>query len=206
MAKEKKSFIVYQSWRAAFELLNENEKATFITNLFKFNNNEEIVLDTPMLNMFWKSIEYNLYENDKRYKTSVENGSKGGAPKGNQNAKKQPNQPNSTQKQPNQLSVEQNNLNDNDNDNVNDNVKEKVKDKEKEDVKQNDKQVNIADKHLTNLSKLYYDESNVLEAKKLLDFIITEYGSYENILNLRFPNDISVQNNWLKLKNNILTT
>ena len=126
MGRDKKSFIVYQSWREPFELLTESEKSQFISNLFKFNEGEEIILDTPMLKMFWTSIEYNLTENDKRYKTSVENGSKGGAPKGNKNASKQPKQPNSTEEQPNQLSVEQNNLNDNvnDNDNVNGNVNE----------------------------------------------------------------------------------
>ena len=90
-----------------------------------FHRGEEPILNTPMLQIFWKSIEYNLYENDKRYKTSVENGKLGGAPKGNKNALKnkydleQPNQPNSTKEQPKQLWVKQNNLNVNVNDNVN---------------------------------------------------------------------------------------
>ena len=90
-----------------------------------FHRGEEPLLNTPMLQIFWKSIEYNLYENDKRYKTSVENGKLGGAPKGNKNALKnkydleQPNQPNSTKEQPNQLWVKQNNLNDKVNVNVN---------------------------------------------------------------------------------------
>lgn len=94
-----------------------------------FHRGEQPILNTPMLQIFWKSIEYNLYENDKRYKTSVENGKLGGAPKGNKNALKnkydleeqpnQPNQPNSTKEQPKQLWVNQNNLNDNGNDDVN---------------------------------------------------------------------------------------
>ena len=128
MATNKKSFIVYQSWRQPFDLLTEKEKAQFITNLFKFNNDEEIILDTPMLKMFWTSIEYNLSENDKRYTTSKINGALGGAPKGNKNAKKQPNQPNSTEIQPNQLRVEQNNLNANDNANDNANVNDNAND------------------------------------------------------------------------------
>ena len=92
-----------------------------------FHRGEQPILNTPMLQIFWKSIEYNLYENDKRYKTSVENGKLGGAPKGNKNALKnkydleQPNQPNSTKEQPKQLWVKQNNLNDNVNGNGNDN-------------------------------------------------------------------------------------
>jgi hypothetical protein len=131
MKTEKKSFIIYQSWEDSFNLLNCEEQSQFIKNLFLFNRGEEPILNTPMLSIFWKSIEYNLYENDKRYKTSVENGKKGGAPKGNSNAlklKEQPNQPKTTKEQPKQSSVKQNNLNDNDNvnGNVNKNVNEKV--------------------------------------------------------------------------------
>jgi hypothetical protein len=125
MKNEKKSFIIYQSWEESFNLLNCEEQSQFIKNLFMFHRGEEPLLNTPMLQIFWKSIEYNLYENDKRYKTSVENGKLGGAPKGNKNALKnkydleQPNQPNSTKEQPNQLWVKQNNLNDKVNVNVN---------------------------------------------------------------------------------------
>jgi hypothetical protein len=130
MKNEKKSFIIYQSWEESFNLLNCEEQSQFIKNLFMFHRGKEPLLNTPMLQIFWKSIEYNLYENDKRYKTSVENGKLGGAPKGNKNALKnkydleQPNQPNSTKEQPNQLWVKQNNLNDNvnGNDDVNVNV------------------------------------------------------------------------------------
>ncbi len=130
---DKKSFIIYQSWEESFNLLNCEEQSQFIKNLFLFNRGEEPILNTPMLNIFWKSIEYNLHENDKRYKTSVENGKKGGAPKGNTNAlknKEQPKQPKTTKEQPKQLSVEQNNLNDNVNVNVNGNVNKNVNEKE----------------------------------------------------------------------------
>ena len=122
MKTEKKSFIIYQSWEDSFNLLNCEEQSQFIKNLFMFHRGEEPILNTPMLSIFWKSIEYNLYENDKRYKTSRENGKLGGAPKGNKNALKlieQPNQPKTTEEQPKQLWVKQNNLNVNVNDNVN---------------------------------------------------------------------------------------
>jgi hypothetical protein len=74
-----------------------------------------------MLKMLWSSIEYNLDANKKRYETYRINGSKGGAPKGNNNAKKQPN---STENNLNQPNTSQNNLNVNDN--VNDNVNANV--------------------------------------------------------------------------------
>jgi len=53
----------------------------------------------------WISIKSSMESNMKRYKASVENGKKGGAPKGNNNAKKQPK---ITQEQP---KITENNLN-----------------------------------------------------------------------------------------------
>ena len=164
MAKDKKSFIVYQSWREAFDLLNKMEKAQFIENLFKYNNNEEIILDTPMLTMFWKSIEFNLAENDKRWLTSKENGSKGGAPKGNKNALKQPNQPNSTEKQPIENGLNENNLNVNVN--VNDNVKANVNVNDKVNVKSN---VNVKTQKIMQLIEELHNSDNPSDIENVLD-------------------------------------
>lgn len=132
--KEKKSFIVFQSWEEPFNMLTTNEKAQFITNLFLFHRGEDVIIDSPMLEMFWKSIEYNLKRNvdeyDLRSVTSAENGARGGAPKGNQNAKKQPNnnlnQPNQPMYNFESTNSTKNNPNDNDNDNDNGNVNEKA--------------------------------------------------------------------------------
>jgi hypothetical protein len=185
MGRDKKSFIVYQSWREPFELLTESEKSQFISNLFKFNEGEEIILDTPMLKMFWTSIEYNLTENDKRYKTSVENGSKGGAPKGNKNASKQPKQPNSTEEQPNQLSVEQNNLNDNVNVNVNedDNV----------DIMITDNMMNRLIDKFINITDRFRFQSFLHEVK--------DYGGWDKVLETYSKGDVSVKNNFNKQLN-----
>jgi|688.fasta_scaffold735498_2 hypothetical protein len=124
-----KSFLLYLSWEESFNLLSCEEQSQFIKNMFLFHKGEEPILNTPMLTIFWKSIEYNLHENGRRYNASVENGKLGGAPKGNKNALKQkydelnqPKQPNSTEEQPKQRSVELNNLNVNVNGNINDNV------------------------------------------------------------------------------------
>ena len=191
MGRDKKSFIVYQSWREPFELLTESEKSQFISNLFKFNEGEEIILDTPMLKMFWTSIEYNLTENDKRYKTSVENGSKGGAPKGNKNASKQPKQPNSTEEQPNQLSVEQNNLNDNvnDNDNVNGNVNED----DNVDIMITDNMMNRLIDKFINITDRFRFQSFLHEVK--------DYGGWDKVLETYSKGDTSVKNNFNKQLN-----
>lgn len=45
---------------------------------------------SPMANSLFILMKPNIDSSNRRYKASVENGKKGGAPKGNQNAKKQP--------------------------------------------------------------------------------------------------------------------
>ncbi len=60
----------------------------------------------------------------KRYRSRVENGRKGGAPKGNTNALKKI--PDSSETTENNLKTTENNFNDNDNDNVNENVNDSV--------------------------------------------------------------------------------
>jgi hypothetical protein len=117
MENEKASWIFYQSWEKSVNLLSLEERGKLLTNLINYHKGGEVINDSPMLEMFWNSIEYNLDRNTKRYLASVENGKKGGAPKGNQNALKQPN---------NNLTQPNNNLNDNVN--VNGNVNKDVND------------------------------------------------------------------------------
>ena len=157
MAKQKNSFIIYQSWEDGLHLLSLEERGQVFTNLFNFHNGKEVVLNTPMLQMFWKMIEYNLTHNAEKYKIASENGSKGGAPKGNSNAKKQPNSTEINLIQPNLIDINQNQpksseekvwlsenkLNDNDNDNDNDNVNEN--ENVNEDVNGNDSQTSTLD-------------------------------------------------------------
>ena len=52
----KKRFYVYNSWREQMELLSVEEKSTMLMNLFRYQNDEEVVLDTPMLKMCWASM------------------------------------------------------------------------------------------------------------------------------------------------------
>jgi hypothetical protein len=119
MENEKASWIFYQSWEKSVNLLSLEERGKLLTNLINYHKGGEVINDSPMLEMFWNSIEYNLDRNTKRYLASVENGKKGGAPKGNQNALKQPN---------NNLTQPNNNLNDNVNVNGNGNVNKDVND------------------------------------------------------------------------------
>jgi len=117
MEKEKASWIFFQSWEKSIHLLSMEERGQLLTNLINYHKGGEVTNNTPMLEMFWNTIEFNLDRNVRRYTASVENGKKGGAPKGNQNALKQPN---------NNLNQPNNNLNDNVNVNGNGNVNKDV--------------------------------------------------------------------------------
>ena len=108
---QRDSFIFYRSFYEAINDLPEKSQLKVYKAICEMSLNfDEIDLSGLSLTIF-KLIKPQLEANNKRYI----NGSKGGAPKGNQNAtKRQPkNNQKTTKKQPN------NNVNENDNENVN---------------------------------------------------------------------------------------
>ena len=126
------SFVLYASQYDAIENLSDVEIGQIVRKLFlKITRDEDYTCDSKLADGIAKSFFPNIYAASKRYEASVNNGKKGGAPKGNQNAKKQPK---TTQEQPtgyfeeeensdkNNLKQPKNNLNDNVNDNDNVNV------------------------------------------------------------------------------------
>ena len=112
---EKRSFVFYDSFLEAMKHLNDAEFRECVMRIRDYaldGTDEES--DSPMVNVIMTLVKPNLEAAKRRYEISVENGKKGaeygklgGAPKGNQNArKKQPlNQP---QKQPLDVNVEEN--------------------------------------------------------------------------------------------------
>lgn len=120
----KESFVFYKSFYESIKEVDDNIQLELFKAICEYSlNNEEIEL-TPISRALFTLMKPIIDSATKRYVASVENGKKGGAPKGNQNAKKQPKnnlkQPNNnltkTKEQP------KNNLNDNVNDNDNDNI------------------------------------------------------------------------------------
>lgn len=113
---QRDSFIFYRSFYEAINDLPEKSQLKVYKAICEMSLNfDEIDLSGLSLTIF-KLIKPQLEANNKRYI----NGSKGGAPKGNQNAiKRQPkNNQKTTKKQPNNNE----NVNDNENVNVNDNI------------------------------------------------------------------------------------
>ena len=92
----------------AIESLQEKlEVYEAITDFAFFGKDPEF--SSPVGRVLWRAIKANLVRSVRRYDSSVKNGKKGGAPTGNQNAKKQP-------------KTTQNNPNDKDKDKDKDNV------------------------------------------------------------------------------------
>ena len=112
---KKKSFVMYDSFLSAMKHLNDSEFRECVMKIRDYAlEGVEEESTSPMVNIILAMARPNLDAARRRYETSVENGKKGaeygklgGAPKGNQNArKKQPlNQP---QKQPLNVDVEEN--------------------------------------------------------------------------------------------------
>ena len=124
---EKRSFVFYDSFLEAMKHLNDSDFRECVMKIRDYaleGVDEES--DSPMVNVIMALAKPNLEAARRRYETAVENGKKGaeygklgGAPRGNQNArKKQPlNQP---QKQPLDVDVEEDvNINENEEVDVN---------------------------------------------------------------------------------------
>lgn len=101
----KTAFLLKNNWIEIFDNLSDKQAGVLIKSLFKYNVNGEKPADLTDIevkayfNMMLLDCNAMHESYDKRCETSALNGKSGGAPKGNSNAKKQPNQP---KKQPNQ--------------------------------------------------------------------------------------------------------
>ncbi len=117
----KKRFYIYNSWEEQMKLLSTEEQATMLLNLFRFQNGEEVVLDTPMLKMCWASMKFLLEKDATTYQQKVDNMKKIGQ------RNKQSNDTVTTSNDTVRPRLD--NDNDNDNANVNENENEKGNEK-----------------------------------------------------------------------------
>lgn len=88
----KETFVLRTEWYSSIEGLSMKDKSEILDAIFLYNldRESEINLSSPLSKMCWNFIKPTIDYHTRRYNTSVENGKKGGAPKGNSNAKKQP--------------------------------------------------------------------------------------------------------------------
>ena len=88
MAWERDSFVFYRAWaEMATKMKDPEEQRIFIMGIINYGlNGEEPDFQNAMLDLLWVGAKPLLDANQTRW----ENSKKGGAPKGNKNAKKQP--------------------------------------------------------------------------------------------------------------------
>lgn len=88
-------FVFYHSYYEAYKDMSYENKINFMESLLDYAfYGKEPVFENRMESIAFKLIRANMDVNNRRYDANVENGKKGGAPKGNSNAKKK-----TTQKQ-----------------------------------------------------------------------------------------------------------
>ena len=150
----KETFVMYKSYIDAVEKLPNNEdKLELLLGICNYSlYGIEPIFNSFIVEAIFIAIKPNINSAKSRYKASVENGKKGGAPKGNSNAKKQSK---TTQEQPNETT--KNNLYDDVDDNVDDNVDVN----EKVDVNENEEEIKylMKSKHMTRQEVLDYINS-----------------------------------------------
>ena len=115
---ERESFVFYRSFRDAFRALDKDVRLRMYEAIIDYGLDLIEPHFEGIEKVLWTLIRPQLEANNKRF----ENGCKGGAPIGNQNARKQPrNNRETTEKQP-KNNQKQPNVNENENENVNENV------------------------------------------------------------------------------------
>ena len=139
MSDKSNSVIILRSYWESIKDLSDDKQLLFLKSIIEYGMDSIEPEFTGIEKSFWIQIKTTIDSSMKRYNASVENGKKGGAPQGNNNAKKQPKstqeQPETTQQQP-KLTKQQPKTR------VNNLYKDKDKDKDVDKYKDIDKDIN----------------------------------------------------------------
>ena len=104
MSNKLDSVIILRSYWESIKDLPDDKQLLFLKSIIEYGMDSIEPEFIGVEKSFWIQIKATIDSSMKRYNTSIENGKKGGAPKGNNNAKKQPEttqeQPKSTKQQP----------------------------------------------------------------------------------------------------------
>lgn len=106
----RKSFVFFASFRDSIEALPSEYRYEMCAAIYNYALESEMPeFSNPLLMPAFLAMKPNIDASSKRYDNCVENGKKGGAPTGNQNAKKQPR--NNQETTENNQETTENNLN-----------------------------------------------------------------------------------------------
>ena len=197
---DNESFVFYKSIFNAVEIIPDLEtkaQAYKAIALYGLCGIEPPADTSPFIQIIFAQAKIVMDNARNRYNACVENGKKGGAPKGNKNAKKK--QPKTTKEQPEKQP--KNNLNVNDNVNVNNNVniKERSNKREKETkfLKSLSQKFNQLKINVENIDLDKYDTEKIIQAisdskflqNAMLSFILE---NYQKVINGRYA-DIKIK-------------
>ena len=88
--EHKSGLIIFPSFFEALDTLEDDDRHEIYDKTFRwFFKGESPTFSKPTLQTILTLMKPNIENTKNRYMASVENGKKGGAPKGNQNAKKE---------------------------------------------------------------------------------------------------------------------
>ena len=188
-------YFLKQEWGLVFDRLSNDEVGSIIRNMYLLDDEEELIEMTKAAEIFFigtvkSTQEFNREKYDRKIAANKANGAKGGAPSGNQNARKNDKL---TQNNPNQHKER-------------DIVKEK--DIEKEIVKETENDrvneietvntVNLVDEHLNNSNVLETIDSFTFNQKKNeANQELDSYNKRDNSL----PKGAMLVGEYLRIKN-----
>lgn len=165
------------------ELMNDEQLRRFMYNLCKYHEEKDVELTSDFEKAIWFGIEPALKTNNKKYEAkaekSRENGKLGGAPLGNQNARKedavqnnlkQPKQPDNRE----EISEKGKEINDN---------SEMIKDNWQE-INVNDEVINITGKNQIEISEtIVLDQEILTSVDDNSNNSETSYSTYDDLVN-----------------------
>ena len=173
-------------WCNSFDHLSNEEMGILFKNFISYNRNENVDNSNRVVNAIWNLIEPNVERINHTYDTNGKNGTKGGAPKGNNNAKKQPkNNPITTEILPNNNPTTTE---------IQPIIKPKTTYKDKDKEKDNDKEINNI--HSTNI----LDD---LERKKFRNYHIQEIEHIRNVSGVSLDEAIDIHYDFIQATNSI---
>ena len=199
---DKNSFVLYSNYNDILKDLPDEDAGKLFKASLEFQATGNIKELPIHIDLAFKFIKNQLDIDAKKYNDFCEkqknNGLKGGAPKGNKNAKKNnPTVDLNNPKQPKTTQTTQNNLNDNDNDN--DNVNDNVND--------NDNDINNKKEKVKKEKKEFGEFLNVLlseeEEKKLKELYKEKFeDAIETLSNYIKSNGKNYKNHYAVLRKN----
>jgi hypothetical protein len=198
-------FFVKKEWGKLFERLSNEEIGLIIKNMYRLDDNEELIeMTLPAEMLFFGSIaptqEFNRDRYERKITANRMNGAKGGAPVGNQNARKHEN---ITQNNPNQhkerdIVKEKEIVKETENDIVNEIEIVKVKENDIANEIETVNTVNLVDEHLNNSNVLETIDSFTFNQKRNDDNQeLDSYNKRDNSL----PKGAMLVGEYLRIKN-----